>query len=110
MKFRDEYDFLSNMYTCEIQDPRFSDLIYDNVEAAFQASKTLDYDYRKTFTNMMNIMLDASDKIILMANEKSKLIKHNLPAYLDNLPIHIQNWKNKTLVKNIYDVIGKKLK
>ena len=51
MKFRDEYDFLSNMYTCEIQDPRFSDLVYDNVEAAFQASKTLDYDYRKTFVN-----------------------------------------------------------
>ena len=51
MKFRDEYDFLSNMYTCEIQDPLFSDLVYDNVEAAFQASKTLDYDYRKTFIN-----------------------------------------------------------
>lgn len=68
------------------------------------------YDYRKTFTNMMNIMLDASDKIIFMANDKSKLIKHNLPAYLDNLPIHIQNWKNKTLVKNIYNAIGKKLK
>lgn len=68
------------------------------------------YDYRKTFTNMMNIMLDASDKIIMMSNEKSRLIKHNLPAYLDNLPIHIQNWKNKTLVKNIYNAIGKKLK
>ncbi len=51
MKFRDEYDFLSNMYTCEIQDSLFDDLIYDNVEAAFQASKTLDYDYRKTFIN-----------------------------------------------------------
>jgi len=68
------------------------------------------YDYRKTFTNMMNIMLDASDKIIIMSNEKSRLIKHNFPAYLDNLPIHIQNWKNKTLVKNIYDTIGKKFK
>lgn len=66
------------------------------------------YDYRKTFTNMLNIMLDASDKIITMSNDKSRLIKHNFPAYLDNLPIHIQNWKNKTLVKNIYNTISKK--
>lgn len=52
---------------------------------------------------MMNIMLDTSDIIITMSNEKSRLIKHNLH-------IHIQNWKNKTSVKNIYNAIGKKLK
>lgn len=67
------------------------------------------YDYRKTFTNMMSVMLDASDKIIVMSNKKSRLIRYNLPIYLDNLHYHIPKWKNKESTKNIYDALSKKM-
>lgn len=68
------------------------------------------YDYRKTFTNMLSIMLDASNKIIELNNKKSKLIKYNLPLYLDNIHLHIKNWKNEELQKNIYNVLHEKFK
>lgn len=67
------------------------------------------YDYRKTFINMMNVMLNASEKIISLSNNKSKLIRNNLPTYLKNLHIHIPNWKNKELIKNIIDTASKKI-
>lgn len=66
------------------------------------------YDYRKTFINMLSIMLDASDKIIELNNKKSNIIKYNLPLYLDNLHLHINNWKNEELQKNIYYTLDKK--
>lgn len=66
------------------------------------------YDYRKTFTNMLSIMLDASNKIIELNNKKSNLIKYYLPLYLDNLHLHIKNWKNVKLQKNIYDALENK--
>jgi hypothetical protein len=59
---------------------------------------------------MLSIMLDASNKIIELNNKKSKLIKYNLPLYLDNIHLHIKNWKNEELQKNIYNVLHEKFK
>lgn len=58
---------------------------------------------------MMNVMLNASEKIISLSNNKSKLIRNNLPTYLKNLHIYIPNWKNKELIKNIIDTASKKI-
>lgn len=66
------------------------------------------YDYRKTFTNMLKIIIKASDKIIELTNSKSKLIKYNLPMYLDNINLHIPKWKNNQVLKNIYNELKKK--
>ena len=68
------------------------------------------YDYRKTFTNMLLIMLEASNKIIELNNKKSNLIKFYLPMFLDNTHLHIKNWKNEELQKNIYYTLEKKFK
>lgn len=50
MLFRGKYEFLSNFYPCLIIDRNFPDLIYHSVEAAFQATKTLDKEERRPFT------------------------------------------------------------
>lgn len=47
--FRGEYSFLSNFYNCDIE---YEGLVYKNSEAAFQASKSLDIEIRKQFTNL----------------------------------------------------------
>ena len=48
MRFRGEYDFLSNFYRCNIE---YEGVIYSSVENAFQAAKTLDLEERKQFEN-----------------------------------------------------------
>ena len=59
-------------------------------------------DYRKTFTKMMKIMLDASDKILELGN-KSKRNKQNLSKYLNNLLcLHITNLKDIEITKIAY--------
>jgi ribA/ribD-fused uncharacterized protein len=42
--FRDEYDFLSNFYSAEIE---YESVVFPTVEHAFQAAKTLDIDERR---------------------------------------------------------------
>jgi ribA/ribD-fused uncharacterized protein len=42
--FRDEYDFLSNFYSVEIE---YEGVVFPTVEHAFQAAKTLDLDERR---------------------------------------------------------------
>jgi ribA/ribD-fused uncharacterized protein len=42
--FRDEYEFLSNFYSVEIE---YEGVVFPTVEHAFQAAKTLDVDERR---------------------------------------------------------------
>lgn len=49
LSFRDENYFLSNMFPCNVV---YDGLTYCSAEAAFQASKTLDVEERKKFTNI----------------------------------------------------------
>lgn len=46
--FRGKFDFLSNFYSCKVKCNL--GLEYQSVEAAYQASKTMDYMTRKMFT------------------------------------------------------------
>ena len=48
--FRGEYQFLSNFYPCKIN---FGNLVFDSVEAAFQAAKCEDYADRLKFQGLM---------------------------------------------------------
>ena len=52
MLFRGKYEFLSNFYPCLIVDRNYPDLIYNSVEAAFQATKTLNREERKSLTHI----------------------------------------------------------
>ena len=47
--YRREYQFLSNFYTCRII---FKDLVFDNVEAAFQAAKCQNPGDRRIFLGL----------------------------------------------------------
>lgn len=47
MRFRGEYEFLSNFYNCYIE---YGGKVYPSVENAFQASKTLSEEERVIFT------------------------------------------------------------
>lgn len=49
MRFRGEYDFLSNFYNANVV---IGGLTFSNTEAAFQAMKTLDENERKKFTSL----------------------------------------------------------
>lgn len=51
MQFRNEYNFLSNFYTCPI---KYEGLTYQNTEAAFQAAKCIgeNFNLRKEFTTL----------------------------------------------------------
>lgn len=49
MKFRGDYDFLSNMYHSPI---KVNGLVFTCAEAAFQSFKTLDKEERKKFQNI----------------------------------------------------------
>jgi len=46
--FKCEYHFLSNFYGCEIH---YDGFLYKSVEAAYQASKSMDYMTRASFEN-----------------------------------------------------------
>ena len=48
-RFRDEYDFLSNFYPCNIT---YDGLKYGSVEVAFQAAKCSDTTERQKFTSL----------------------------------------------------------
>lgn len=48
-RFRDEYYFLSNFYLCPVE---YEGQIFNCVESAFQAAKTLDKGEREKFTDM----------------------------------------------------------
>ena len=48
-KFRGEYDFLSNFYSCPVT---YNGESYLNAEAAFQAQKTQDTETRHTMSTM----------------------------------------------------------
>lgn len=50
--FEGEYEFLSNMYPCEIGDPDFLDVKYKTVEAAYHAMKTGSKKIRKKISKM----------------------------------------------------------
>ena len=47
--FRNEYNFLSNFYSCLIH---YGGHVYNNAEAAFQAQKVLSWSEREKFTNL----------------------------------------------------------
>lgn len=47
--FRDEYDFLSNFYPCQIE---YQGLWYQNAEAAFQAQKCIHEEDRQFFCGL----------------------------------------------------------
>lgn len=49
MLFRNEYAFLSNMYSSNI---KYDNIVYSSVENAYQAAKTDDISQRKTFENI----------------------------------------------------------
>ena len=44
-----DYEFLSNFYRAEVE---YQGVIYPSAQAAFQASKTLDNEIRKEYTNL----------------------------------------------------------
>ena len=45
-RFRGEFDWLSNFFLCQVE---FEGMNFSNVEAAFQAAKTLDMEERESF-------------------------------------------------------------
>lgn len=47
--FRDEYDFLSNFYSCQIE---YQGLWYQNAEAAFQAQKCIHEEDKQLFCGL----------------------------------------------------------
>ncbi len=47
--FRDEFDFLSNMYDCKVI---YNGIEFKNSESAFQAQKSLDEEVRKSFSEL----------------------------------------------------------
>lgn len=52
MVFRNEFFFLSNFYPVTLHDIDFPEITYSSVEAAFQATKTLQPDERRRFSGI----------------------------------------------------------
>jgi hypothetical protein len=60
-------------------------------------------DYRKIYTKIMDILLDASDKIIQFTSNSNKS-KANIPKYINNLlSVHIQNFKDNYIIEKAYN-------
>lgn len=73
MEFRNQYDFLSNMYPCKITDDY--GLTYSCVESAFQAAKTEDLGERRKISRMAGpAAKKAGRKLTLVADWDNKRI------------------------------------
>lgn len=52
MEMKDDYAFLSNYYPCKIVDREYPGIIYNSVEAAFQAAKVKEEKVRREFSSL----------------------------------------------------------
>lgn len=64
MYFRDKYDFLSNMYTCEIE---YNGYTYFSVESAFQAQK--DPSQSERFINLTSKLAKKEGRKVKLRND-----------------------------------------
>ena len=64
--FREEYAFLSNMYSVPVE---WNGHTYQNSEAAFQSAKTLDPEERNTFCNLNCVAAKQRGKKVLLRKD-----------------------------------------
>lgn len=76
--FRGEFSFLSNFYDVEI---KYGSLKFKNVESAFQALKSKDYDVRKMFENLSGSESKKLGRKIKLREDWSE-IKDDVMEYL----------------------------
>ena len=93
-KFRGKYGFLSNFYSCIIT---YEGLTYTSVEAAFQASKTLNPNVREKFTR---IPPDEAKKLGRRVNLRDDWESCKLSVMEDLIRIKFSNEYLKTLLLN----------
>lgn len=79
--FRGEFSFLSNFYDVEI---KYGSLRFKNVESAFQALKSKDYNVRKMFENLSGSESKKLGRRIELRKDWSE-IKDNVMEYLVRL-------------------------
>ena len=106
-EFDGDYTFLSNFYYCTLN---YEGITYESAEAAYQASKTLDMDIRKSFTfltpgktkregkkiklreNWENIKLKIMEEIVRTKFNQNLDIKQRLIETNDAILIEGNNW------------------
>ena len=91
--FREQYQFLSNFYPCMIV---FKDLVFDSVEAAFQAAKCQGFGDRRMFVGIAGAEVKKLGRRVKMRSDwesikiptMAKLVRQkfeNDPALLEKL-------------------------
>lgn len=104
--FKNDYDFLSNFYPCQIE---YHGLVYDNVECAFQAQKCLERSNEfchllpvqakhlgkqvKLRSDWEDIKLDLMKELLMIKFSNPKL-KEKLLATGDAELIEGNNWRD----------------
>lgn len=76
--FRGEFSFLSNFYDVEI---KYGSLKFKNVESAYQALKSKDYEVRKKFENLSGAEAKRLGRKVELREDWSR-IKDNVMEYL----------------------------
>lgn len=127
-EFKRNNGFLSNFHECLI---KFEGMFYSSAEAAYQASKTLDFDIRDDFTYMTSkeakekaknlrvrndwddVKVDNMRKILMDKFTRHKNLRNELVKTKDQILIEGNNWHDNfwgdCFCKKCKDIKGKNM-
>lgn len=102
MYFKDEYEFLSNMYLCKIE---YNGHVFDSSEHAYQCSKTVNVDDFFRLKNIQNPHKVKTESRNILKRDDWDLIKVDIMEEIVRIKFQIPELKQKLITTGKIEIV-----